>query len=172
MRAGDNQYQRRRARRAYARFSRSPAAIVPNCAPMTPPATRIAASTMSTVLFWTACRIVANAADEHDLKQRRADDDARRHAQEIDHRRDHNETTADAHDRRHEADKHADDDRRQYTDVKLRALEAHLERQPVDPGMLAGLARRQCNRPAAARGARCSRPSTIIIVPTTPRNMT
>ena len=47
--------------------------------------------------------------DEDDLKQRRADADIGRHAEEVDHRRHHDEPAADAEDRSEEPDDGADD---------------------------------------------------------------
>ena len=89
---------------------------------------------------------------EDDLEQRGADDDAGRHAQQVDHGRHHDEAAADAHDRRHEADEGADHRRRDGADVELRAVKAHLERQAVHPAVLAGLACRSMPV-GAAQGA-------------------
>ena len=89
--------------------------------------------------------------DEDDLEQRGADDDVGRHFQEIDQRRHHDEAAADAHDRRQEADAGAEAEHRDDADEQLRGPEPHLQRQPVDPVVLAGLLQRRCR--AAARGA-------------------
>ena len=79
---------------------------------------------------------------EDDLKQRGAGHHRGRHAEDIDHRRHHDEAAADAHHRREHADKKAEGQRQQRADVKLGAPEAHLERQAVQPIMLMQLTRR------------------------------
>ena len=68
---------------------------------------------------------------------RGADHGRGRHAQEIDQHRHQQEPAADAHDRADEADDESDGPDRDRRDVDARALEAHLERQPVEPGMAA-----------------------------------
>ena len=72
--------------------------------------------------------------DENDLKQRRSDHHRRGHAEQVDHRRHHDEAAADPHDRRQHADQQPDRERQQHADVEPRAPEAHLQRQRVDPG--------------------------------------
>ena len=69
---------------------------------------------------------------------RGADHRRGRHAQEIDQHRHQQEAAADAHDRADEADDEADRPDRNGGHVDLRALEAQLERQPVNPGVAAG----------------------------------
>ena len=71
------------------------------------------------------------------------------HAQEVDQRRHDDEAAADAEQRAEDADAEAERDDRDDADVEHRALEAHLERQAVKPGVLAGPAQRR--RPAGAR---------------------
>ncbi len=75
--------------------------------------------------------------DEDDLKERCADDDLRWHAQEVDHRGDHDEAAADAHDRGEDANRDADKERRDHRNIKARDAELHLEGQVMDPVMLA-----------------------------------
>ena len=86
---------------------------------------------------------------EHDLEQRCADHDVGRHAQQIDHGRDHDEAAAHAHDGRQQADEQAEQKRRNGADVELGAVEAHLERQAVHPVVLARAPAR--HDPAGAR---------------------
>src|SRR3546814_20882351 len=74
--------------------------------------------------YTTLCRS-RHRHDDDDLKQRGADDDAGWHAQHINHRRHHDETAADAHDRRHEADEGPDHRRGDDADVQLRRSEEH-----------------------------------------------
>ncbi len=76
------------------------------------------------------------AGDEGELKERGADDDAGRHADQIDHRRDEDEAAADAQAGGEQPDEHARHERHERRDVEPRLGEAHLERQPVQPIML------------------------------------
>ncbi len=112
-----------------------------------------------------------DGGDEDDLKDRRADDDIGRHAQQIDQRRHHDEAAADAEERGEQADQAADHERRDGADIEARARKAHLERQAVDPVVLAWLCapRRSC-RLAARRMA--LRLSHSISAPITPRKHT
>ena len=74
---------------------------------------------------------------------RGADHGRGRHPQEIDQHRHQQEAAADAHDGADEADDEADRPDRDGRDVDLRALEPHLQRQPVDPGVRAAAPRRR-----------------------------
>ena len=91
---------------------------------------------------------------EHHGDQRQhhrgADHGRGRHPQQIDHQRHQDEAAADAHDRADEADHEADHDDGNHGEIDLGALEAHLQRQAVDPAMAAGAAHRHR---AAAPGA-------------------
>src|SRR6202011_1197272 len=73
---------------------------------------------------------------------RGADHGRGRHPQQIDHDRDQDKATADAHHGADESDHHADDDDWNHRKVNLGALEAHLQRQAVDPAVAAGAAHR------------------------------
>ena len=78
----------------------------------------------------------------HQCQHHRGADHGRgRHPQHIDHQRHQDEAAADAHDRADEADDQADHDHGNHGQIDLRALEAHLQRQAVDPAMAAGTAR-------------------------------
>ena len=80
--------------------------------------------------------------DEDDLKQRGADADAGRHAQQVDHGRHHHEAAADSKEGREQADQSADDKWRDGADIEPRVRKAQLERQSVNPIVLTGLTRR------------------------------
>jgi hypothetical protein len=80
---------------------------------------------------------------EDGLEQRGADDDAGRHAQQVDHGRHHQKGAADAHDCRQHADQEAEAEGQQRADVESGATEAHLQRQAMHPGVLMELARRR-----------------------------
>ncbi len=77
------------------------------------------------------------AGDEEELEDRGADHDLGRHADQVDHRRHHDEAAADAHDRAEDADHRADHEGRDGADVEVGGAEAHLERQAVRPGVAA-----------------------------------
>ena len=62
---------------------------------------------------------------------------------QVDQRRHQDEAAADAEERAEEADADAEHHHRDHADIELRALEAHLEGQPVDPVVLAGLPERR-----------------------------
>src|SRR5262245_50713721 len=81
--------------------------------------------------------------DEDDLKDRRADHDVGRHAQEVDHRRHHDEAAAHAEKGGEQADHRADHERGNGADIKTRARKAELERQPMNPIVLSGTPRRR-----------------------------
>src|SRR5712692_4860807 len=95
---------------------------------MTPPTSSINANTASTVPLPTACNTVTLAATKMICNS------------------DVPGTTAvDAHDGRQHAHGESQPHRHDRADVELRAAEAHLQRQPVDPHVLVQLA------PAGAR---------------------
>ncbi len=79
------------------------------------------------------------------------DDDIGRDAQEIDHRRHHDEAAADTHDRRQDADAEAKADHRNDAQIDLRFLEAHLQRQAMHPAVMTRLARGMAGSLRAAR---------------------
>ena len=114
--------------------SRAPA-FEPSWAPITPPTIRASARITSTVWLLTRVQEGRHRGDEGDLEQRGADHDLGRHADQVDHRRHHQEAAADAHDRDQDAGDDAEAERHQRADVEPRAVEAHLERQAVQPEM-------------------------------------
>ena len=138
---------------------------------MTPPAARISASTTSSVYVKRRMQHGDDGGDEDDLKDRRADHDIGRHAQQIDHRRHHDEAAADAEKGGEQADHRADHERRDGADIETRARKAQLERQAVNPIVLSGLPRRgaACRR---ARACSARRLSLSISMPTTPSKTT
>ena len=86
----------------------------------------------------------------HQRQHHRGADHGRgRHPQQIDHDRDQDEAAADAHHRADEADDQADHDDRNDRQVDLGALEAHLQRQAVNPAVAARAPRQR--RHAAPR---------------------
>ena len=115
------------------------------------PTIRRKASTTSTVWLVGGVHERRVGRDEDDLEQRGADDDVGRHLQQIDQRRHHDEAAADAHDRRQEADAGAEAEHRDDADEELRGAEAHLQRQAVDPVVLARAA--SASAPRRRRGA-------------------
>ena len=90
--------------------------------------------------------------------------------QQVDQRRHHDEAAADAHDRRQEADAGAEREHRDDADEQLRGLEPHLQRQPVDPVVLAGFFARAAPLRVARRIAFTL--STSISPPTVPSSTT
>ena len=66
--------------------------------------------------------------DENDLKQRCAHHNFRRHAEQVNHRRHHDETAADAHDRGQYANCNADNDGWDDGDIKTRHTKPHFKR--------------------------------------------
>ena len=85
----------------------------------------------------------------HQRQHHRSADHGRgRYPQQIDHDRDQDEAAADAHHRADKSDDQPDHNDRNDRQVDLGALEAHLQRQPVDPAVAAGAAHRY--RDAAA----------------------
>ena len=74
---------------------------------------------------------------EDDLEQRGADDDIGRDAQEIDHCRHHDEAAADTHHRCQDADAEAECCDRDDAQIDLGFFEPHLQRQAMDPIVMA-----------------------------------
>ena len=68
---------------------------------------------------------------ENDLKQRCAHHDFCRHAQQVNHRRNHDETAADAHDGRQSTDGNAYNDGGDDGDIKTLHTEPHFKRKAV-----------------------------------------
>ena len=91
---------------------------------------------------------------------RGADHGRGRHPQQIDHDRHQDEAAADAHHRADEADHEADDDDGDHRQVDLGALEAHLQRQSVDPAMAARAARGHRDAAPGPQDARAGLPRT------------
>ena len=108
--------------------------------------------------------------DEADLEQRGADHHRGRHADQVDHRRHHDEAAADAENRREQAAERADQQRHEHADVEPGVGEAHLERPAVHPEVLMQAAAARA-RPRAAEDAR-RRLSTNISAPIVPRKST
>ena len=96
------------------------------------------------------------SGDKNDLKQRCADYHIGRNPQKIDHRRHHDESAANAHYRGQKPDERAEPDDRDGGDIELGDFEAQLQRQPVNPVMLARLLEIS-RRPQSCAGAVCAR---------------
>ena len=87
------------------------------------------------------CRGVQNrrhGGHEDDLKKRGADNDVGRHLQEVDHRRNHDETAAHPHDRGKETDQRAEGENWDNGEIEFRLPETGLIGQAMHPIVLAG----------------------------------
>ena len=132
----------RRCRMMIASASRSKSGLMrsvssaPYWAPITPPTSSSPASTMSTDAGGQRMDHGRRRADREDHHQAGADHDARRHAEQIDHRRDEDEAAADAEEDGEDAGDEAERERRDRRDVQARAVEAPAQRKRGDPAIV------------------------------------
>ena len=127
----------KRSKSGFIRVART----APYCAPTTPPISSRPASTMSTERVVSAWTIVVPALTARIIDQAGADHDARRHAEQIDHRRNEDEAAADA----EQHGQHAGDE------ARARAAPAARCRGPTCRSASAAEARRPSDCGAAAR---------------------
>ena len=121
--------------------------IAPYCAPITPPTSSSAGKHDVDRVGGQRVDHRRRRADRQDHDQAGADHDARRHAEQIDHRRDEDEAAADAEQHGQDAGDEAERQRRERRDVEARAVEAPAQRKRGDPAVVARRARRR--RPGA-----------------------
>ena len=108
----------------------------PYCAPMTPPTSSSAGKHDVDRAGRQRMDHRRRRADREDHHQAGADDDARRHPEQIDHRRDQDEAAADAEEDGEHAGDEAERERRDRRNVEARAVEAPAQRQRGDPAVV------------------------------------
>ena len=109
-------------------------------------------------------------ADRDDHHQAGADHDPRRHAEDVDHRRNEDEAAADAEQDGEDPGDEAERRRGQRRDVQARGVEAPAQRQAGDPAIVALGRGRRCRRPATQPSAITA--SLSISPPIDPSRMT
>ena len=108
-------------------------ACAPYCAPITPPTQQQPGKHDIDRLGGQRVDHGRRRADREDHHQAGADHDPRRHAEQIDHRRDQDEAAADAEQHGQDAGDEAERQRRQRRNVQARGVEAPAQRQRRRP---------------------------------------